>query len=306
MLVENNAGTDIIYLKEGSVAGSLKCDVVSMTGGGDATASNQVTMINSLSTIEGDTTSLDSKITACNTGAVTVSSSVLPTGASSESTLSALNGKVTACDTGSVTVSSSALPTGASSESTLSALNGKVTACDTGSVTVSSSVLPTGASSESTLSSLDGKVSQGSSATISTAQQVLAYGRDQSGNLDALNVDAQGHLKITTNDIATDIPVTQLLSSQSVTSSFTSSAFTKQWRGSAKMGFEVKATNSGYTVEILGSNSNSNFFLLSSFFNTDSTDATLQFAEIDLPYKYFKVKISYAGTTTVDAWVSFS
>lgn len=43
-------------------------------GGGDASAANQTTMINSLSTIEGDTTSLDAKITACNTGAVVISS----------------------------------------------------------------------------------------------------------------------------------------------------------------------------------------------------------------------------------------
>jgi len=69
----------------------------------------------------------------------------LPTGAATETTLSSLNGKVTACDTGAVTVASSALPTGAATESTLSSLNGKVTACNTGNVTVSSSALPTGA-----------------------------------------------------------------------------------------------------------------------------------------------------------------
>jgi hypothetical protein len=45
----------------------------------------------------------------------------LPTGASTESTLSALNTKVTACDTGAVVVSSSALPSGAATEATLNA-----------------------------------------------------------------------------------------------------------------------------------------------------------------------------------------
>jgi hypothetical protein len=69
----------------------------------------------------------------------------LPTGAATETTLSTLNGKVTACNTGNVTVAASALPTGAATESTLSTLNGKVTACDTGNVTVSASALPTGA-----------------------------------------------------------------------------------------------------------------------------------------------------------------
>ena len=51
-----------------------------MTAGhGLATEAKQDTMISSLSTIAGDTTSLDGKITACNTGAVTISSA-LPTG----------------------------------------------------------------------------------------------------------------------------------------------------------------------------------------------------------------------------------
>ncbi len=45
----------------------------------------------------------------------------------------------------SVAVSSSALPTGAATETTLAALNTKVTAVNTGAVVVSSSVLPTGA-----------------------------------------------------------------------------------------------------------------------------------------------------------------
>jgi len=55
-----------------NASGELK--VATSGGGGDASAANQTTMINSLSTIEGDTTSLDSKITACNTGAVVISS----------------------------------------------------------------------------------------------------------------------------------------------------------------------------------------------------------------------------------------
>ena len=56
---------------------------------GAATSAKQDTMISSLSAIdghvdgiEGSLTSIDSKVTACNTGAVVVSSSALPTGAS--------------------------------------------------------------------------------------------------------------------------------------------------------------------------------------------------------------------------------
>lgn len=86
---------------------------------------------------------------------VSVASLPLPTGAATEATLSALNGKVTACNTGAVVVTtlpsipagtnnigdvdvvSSVLPTGAATEATLSSLNGKVTACNTGAVVVS-------------------------------------------------------------------------------------------------------------------------------------------------------------------------
>jgi len=150
-----------------TVAGNLKVSVEE-TVGGDASAANQTTMIGSLSTIAGDTTSLDGKVTACNTGNVTIASSALPTGAATESSLSSIDGKVTACNTGAVVVSSSALPSGAATESTLSTLNTKV------------------------LQGYDASIASGGTGLI----QVLGYGLDSSGNLDALNVDNNGHLKI--------------------------------------------------------------------------------------------------------------
>jgi adenosylcobinamide amidohydrolase len=131
-------------------SGALSVDG-SFTISGGSTEAKQDTQITSLSNI-------DSNITACNTGAVVISSSALPSGAASESTLSSVNSKITACDTGAVVVSSSALPLGAASESTLSSMNLKVTACDTGAVVVSSSALPSGAASESTLSSMNSKI----------------------------------------------------------------------------------------------------------------------------------------------------
>ncbi len=164
--------------------------------------------------IKGDTTSIDGKITACNTGAVTVSSSVLPTGGSTSALQTSLNtkidtidgvldnilvdtgvikgdttsidGKITACNTGAVTVSSSVLPTGGSTSALQTSLNskidtidgvldnilvdtgvikgdttsidGKITACNTGAVTISSSVLPTGGSTSALQTSLNSKI----------------------------------------------------------------------------------------------------------------------------------------------------
>ena len=82
---------------EGCVSGSeLQVDIVSSAlPSGAATAVNQTTANTSLSNIDGkvatQTTlaSVDGKITACNTGAVVISSSALPTGAASETTLAA-------------------------------------------------------------------------------------------------------------------------------------------------------------------------------------------------------------------------
>lgn len=171
---------------------------------GASTAANQTTLNGYvdgiealLSTIDVDTgniatstASIDSKITACNTGAVTLSSQVnpftspipmslasvpLPTGAATESTLSTLNGKVTACNTSATVISSSALPTGGATSalqstgnSSLSSIDSKITACNTGAVTVSSSALPTGASTEATLSAINTKLITGLTADYDT------------------------------------------------------------------------------------------------------------------------------------------
>ena len=51
------------------------------------------------STIAGDTTSIDGKITACNTGAVVVSSSALPSGASTAANQSTANGHLSTIET---------------------------------------------------------------------------------------------------------------------------------------------------------------------------------------------------------------
>ena len=233
--------------------GHLQVDVLTVP---TTTVTGTITETNSAA-ILSDTDSLDSKIIACNTGAVVVSSSVLPTGAATESTLNTLNGKVTACNTGAVVVSSSALPSGAATETTLSTLNGKVTACNTGAVVVSSSALPSGAATESTLSTLNGKVTacntgavvvssgsitetnsaailadtasldtkitSGSDSTLSSAVQVLAYGNN-SGTLRPVKIGANGEL---TTEVDHTWTTSTIISLQAVAdgASVTSSTF---------------------------------------------------------------------------------
>jgi len=206
-------------------AGSLNVNIVSGgSGGGDASASNQLTMISSLSTIEGDTTSLDAKITACNTGAVVVSSSVLPTGGSTatlqtsgNASLTSIDGKITACDTGAVVVSSSALPSGASTSANqstanglLSSIDGNITACDTGAVVVSSSALPTGGATSALQTSgnasltaiqtntdeLNNTIYQYGDSVGLTSKGQLAFGRDDSLNAIPLHTNSVGDLEV--------------------------------------------------------------------------------------------------------------
>ena len=131
--------------------------------------------------------SVDGKITACNTGAVVVSSSALPAGAASESSLASVDGKMVTCDTGAVVVSSSALPSGAASESSLAGLNAKVTAVDTGACVVSSSALPAGAAAEATLAALSAKVTAADTGACVIASSALPSGAASESSLAALS-----------------------------------------------------------------------------------------------------------------------
>jgi hypothetical protein len=145
------------------VAGTFTVDPAGL-----ATEARQTTGNASLSSIDG-------KITTCNTGAVTVSAA-LPAGTNNIGDIDVLtmpnvtlasqanpftsaipisdnagsitvDGTVAATQSGTWNITNVSgtisLPTGAATESTLSTLNGKVTACNTGAVTISTA-LPAG------------------------------------------------------------------------------------------------------------------------------------------------------------------
>lgn len=141
--------------------------------------------------------SIDGKIVACNTGAVTVTTCALPPDAATQTTLAALNGKVTACDTGAVVLATGAATIGKVDQGTGGAsawkvdgsavtqpVSGSVTATISGTpaVTVSSSALPTGAATDTLqttgngfLSTLAGIVSAGKAlVTETSAAAILA------------------------------------------------------------------------------------------------------------------------------------
>jgi len=147
-----------ISYKAGAAAGNLEVfahnwnDIRS--GSTSVSIGDVVADLDTTNTNTGNTassvSSIDGKVTACNTGAIAGSVTAnagtnLNTSAlATESTLSTFSGKVTVCNTGAVAGSVTAnagtnLNTSAlATESTLSTLSGKVTACNTGAVVISS------------------------------------------------------------------------------------------------------------------------------------------------------------------------
>lgn len=119
-----------------------------------------------LSTVAGDTTSLDSKlpsqgaaltaaslpvnIASDQTVPVSASSLPLPTGAATESTLSDILNDTNGIESNSISIASNT----SNSASSLSSIDGKITAVNTGDVTVSSSALPTGAATAANQSTI--------------------------------------------------------------------------------------------------------------------------------------------------------
>ena len=124
---------------------------------GAASAANQATIIASLSSIdghvdgvEGSLTSIDAKMTACNTGAVVIASSALPTGAATaarqdtgNASLSSIDGKLPAQGQALAAASVPVVLT-AAQISTLTPLSTITTVTTVGAVTAITNALPAG------------------------------------------------------------------------------------------------------------------------------------------------------------------
>ncbi len=140
-----------------------------------------------LDTGNASLSSVDGKITACNTGAVVVSSSSLPSGASTEAKQDANNasnasidGKIVACNTGAVVVASSALASGASVSSKQDEIKTLITATNSalaGTLTVSAPAVVKSSSSPVNNESVLGLSSYTSSEVdINTAKHISLIG----------------------------------------------------------------------------------------------------------------------------------
>ena len=252
-----------------------------------------------LGTGNSSLSSMDGKITACDTGAVVVSSSALPSGASSESSLAAMSAKITACDTGAVVVSSSALPSGAASESSLAGMSTKITACNTGAVVVSSSALPSGAASESSLASVDGKMVACDTGAVVVSSSALPSGAADSAKQDeiktlitATNTALAGTLTVSAGAPSLSKSSSSPLSAQAINgqSVHTSSEVdVSAARHISLIGSSSDTANS-HEVDLLVSPTSGG-----TFFKTSHSgyfmDGEFHMLVANMPYKYVKVSV---------------
>tara|TARA_R110002153_G_scaffold187146_1_gene340192 strand:- start:452 stop:1225 length:774 start_codon:yes stop_codon:yes gene_type:complete len=111
--------------------------------------------------------SIDGKIVSCNTGAVVVSSSALPSGASDSAkqdvgnaSIASIDAKISTCNTSAVVVSSSALPSGASDSAKQDEIKTLITATNSalaGVLTVSSPAISKSSASPLSVQSIFGQ-----------------------------------------------------------------------------------------------------------------------------------------------------
>ena len=205
-------------------AGDVEVEIADFVKGQDIMAASFPVVIAS----DQSSLTVDGTV-AVSGGTIAVTSTSL----ASETTLSSLNGKVTACDTGSiagtVAVSGGTIAvTSASlaSETTLSALNTKVTACDTGSIAgtvavsgVSGTVavsatalpLPSGASTETTLNAINNKITFGDANTLGSMQCVGIYAERNNGAWAQLQTDMSNNLRTTDANITNGTQITKCM-----------------------------------------------------------------------------------------------
>lgn len=206
--------------------------------GGDASSANQVTMISHLSDIDTAVTgtltvsdsvaqsslsNIDSKITVCNTGAVAVSSSALPSGGATSALQTAgnadlaviagdttsLDSKVTACNTGAVVISSNSDTTKATStlQSAGNASLATLAGCENGAnalqvdiqadaVGLANQSLQT--AGNSSLSNIDGKLPSTLGQAVMANSLSIAVASDQSAvkvkNAEVVNAGSHANL----------------------------------------------------------------------------------------------------------------
>lgn len=141
-----------------------------------------------LATIAGDTTSIDGKITACNTGAVVISSGTVTT-VSTVTNLAQMGGAALAMNEGALGVGVQRVTLATDDDAVAhlatiagdtTSLDGKVTACNTGAVVISSGTVTT-VSTVTNLAQLGGTAISMNEGTLDAGVQRVSLATDDDG-----------------------------------------------------------------------------------------------------------------------------
>lgn len=150
-------------------------------------------------------------------------------------------------------------------------------------------------------------------------QQILCYGKDQSGNLDPLNVDNNGHLKITLNDIEPNITSSiNVVNTKKITRTdwqSSGSSLTGIWTDGSRsdaldvgnqssITWSVYASTTGNfnTITLEASNDNYNWTPVGVAYNNSlsTTNDIWFFNGVDFGYRYYRIHNSSGSSITVD------
>ena len=225
-------------------------------------------------TIAGDTTSIDGKITACNTGAVVVSGSALPGGAATsakqdiaETTLNAIQVLQTAANVD------------------LAALEVLSTAANVDLAAIE--VLQTTIAGDTT--SIDGKIT-----ACNTGAVVLAAGSASIGKLGANSGVDIGDVDVTSLPAKTNSDTTLFSASTSITNGATLTSAVIDKNGAYRLSAAIVVDangGSGYSIQAQGSADNTTYFNvgMAQQLTNPSLSTSL---ELDTSFRYVKVKIT--------------
>ena len=309
------------------ISGTVDVDVTANSVG-LATSSLQTTGNTSLATIAGDTTSLDGKVNQGYDAQIVSGGSglqqnlcygrdnsgnldALRTDASGhleitvddfvkgQATMSNSFPVVIASDQSSIATTPS-LATGAATSALQTTGNTSLASIDSTLSGVATEISMSAAASS--VSNIDGKISQGYDAQIASggsgAQQVLLYARDASGNLDALEVNGSGELKVSSSGGGGGGTHSgsqgNLFNASSVVSGDTSSVITTT--SSQNVSIFGNTTDTSNPIDIEISADNLTFYPLNfGIFPDASGNFVEKFSEVS---NYWRIKVGGSATIT--------
>ena len=291
-------------------SGLLKVDVagssgtvsanVDVTGNtiGLSTSANQSTMISSLGTLAGAVSGTEFQ--------VDVVSSALPTGAATSAAQSSANASLASLVSANATETTlSSVDTSAQNiDTSCSNIDTNTTNIDTSTSSIASDTTSIAADT----TSMDSKITQGYDAQIASGgsglQQNLIYARDSGGNLDALQVNGSGELKVTSGSGGNS--TTNVNESISPGAGNTANSTAVDMDGSSQLTIFGSSTNTSDSIIVQVSHNSSTWVEHTEYFvNMSASGGNFAVNISNTGARYFRVSqtdtLSAAFTLTVNS-----